>query len=164
MRHGIGERTLKKTHGSGSCKHIATLQVSAQVGEHRMEASHLRDEVGLRLGPIAAADEKRARIAEHTRHVPDELRWRPYAGTDTKVTEVRGCVADCLLRSIGECGEKVPQERALVRIAIVHSSISDSIHGFPDEVAESADERAKLLCHQAFMLPTAPVGIRVGSG
>src|SRR5687768_3705852 len=88
VRHRVGKGSLKKTGRRGAVERVATLEVHGDVLHHRVKAANLAREIGLWLRPVAAADEKGPRIAEHARHVPDELRWGAAGAAGAEVAEV----------------------------------------------------------------------------
>ena len=92
------------------CERVAALQVRGERRDHRVEARDLGGEVGQRIGPVAAADEVRARVAEDAGHVAHQLGRRAHVVARRERAEVGRRVAQRFLRAIGECGEEVGQQ------------------------------------------------------
>jgi hypothetical protein len=119
VRHRVGEWSLKKVGWRRPVERVTALEVRSHRLHPGVKPANLTGEIGLGLGPVPSAHEERPRIAEYARHVPYELRRRAAGVAGAELPKAGGRVAQRLLGSIGESGEEMSKQGALVRVTIV---------------------------------------------
>jgi len=100
VRHGVGQRALEKLFIRDPCRQRRIGESVAQLREHRVEARHFGVEAVELWRCVRISTEHRPGVADHARHVPEELPRRADVRQRAIVRETLGRVAQCLLRAI----------------------------------------------------------------
>jgi hypothetical protein len=113
VTHCVGEWALPESFFAGAPQYRSRRKVARQVFEHGVEARDLSTQVRQRLRAIAATPKESASIAENARHVPNQIDGRSHLLAGLEYSKRLRRSPQCLLRTIGEGREEMPEHGAL---------------------------------------------------
>jgi len=119
VRHRIREWPLQKLLVSNLRGECAIRKILRQTFERLVETLNFRFERIQPLGDEIATVEKRARVADHAGHVPQQLMWSANVFRRAEIRIACRCATHRLLRAIREGSEKMPQELARFRHGLI---------------------------------------------
>lgn len=124
MRHRVGEGPLQHHFGRDPLELSSRLQVPREIFDDTMKVFNRRAELGVDPRLVAASDEVRPRLPQHTVHMADQFMRGAGLVPCFEVSKALRCVAQRLLGAVRKCRKEMPQHDSL----LIHETFSFSFH------------------------------------
>lgn len=110
--HGVGERALQEVFSGDATEFRPVSQEAGQVGKNFVKVRNRFLKIVQLWRLVPPAGKVGAGVPQHAIHMTNKLQRRANFRRGTKRGELRRGATQRLLRSIGQCGQEVPQHLA----------------------------------------------------